>query len=538
MSTLGIRIRTRRVDTDVTNQVGDLRFRTEVPGGYASLEISLSRPLSVQPDDIEYFGRVYVYDTRHGGTIWEGRILEPGRSAGDSGEVWSISAVGPSAHASDRTYAIVYIDTTLERWTRSQYSERSAITDVGEIDVDTPTLEIMAPEGTAIASTGTQWKGDWIYRFLNFTGQKLGRVRCNHTAGASTSVFQAGIYARIGNASGAFVDTGNWTTGSGALGATYGSGGWVDGMDNVSIAGYRATGSATATAATWIKFYDIVVRAALKNADGSDITSAYALNSVAPSEVVADLLGRYLDQYDGANAIINVSGSVIEQFAYTDGVTARQIFEDLAFYDPAFYWAAWESNLNDEYRFEYVPWPTTVRYEADILDGFDSPGSADELFNAVTIRWLDPFHRVRTNRRTQVVQELSDAGLTREAFIDVSDELGFPSRVDSMADNFLSEHRYPPNAGTLTIARPILDNVTGRMVMPWEILPGTLIRVQGVLPRVDALNPTARDGVTIFKVVSVEFTASNGNAVLELDSYSRTVSRALANLSRRRLRKR
>lgn len=534
-----VRIKTRRLDSDVSAQLGGLRFRSSVPGGFESCEFTLHRSLSFQPDDIEYYARVYLYDARHSGTIWEGRILDPGRSAGDDGELWQIVAMGPQTHMADRTFGIIYVDRSLDRWSRSQYSERSALTDQGELDSDTPTLEVMAPEGTAISSTTPQWKGDWIYRALNFTGQKLARVRCTQTAGAATAVFQAGIYTRIGNASGAFVDLQNWSSGAGSLGATYGSAGWVDGMDNASIAGIRASGSATASSATWIKFYDVVVRAALKNADGSDITSAYAANTVKPAEVIADLLGRYLTQFDGANAIITDSGLGISQMAYPDGITARGILDDIGLLESAFYWAVWESNNNNKYRFEYIPWPTTVRYDASIQDGFDSPGSAAELYNAVTVRYLDPFNRVKTVRRTQVVQELVDAGnLTREAFIDLGDDLAFPTQAENVGDSFLLEHKYPPNAGTLKVARPILDNLTGRMVMPWEILPGHLIRVQGVQPRVDALNPDGRDGVTIFKIVAVDFDTTGAAATLELDAQPRSVAAALARLHGKRLRKR
>jgi hypothetical protein len=80
------------------------------------------------------------------------------------------------------------------------------------------------------------------------------------------------------------------------------------------------------------------------------------------------------------------------------------------------------------------------------------------------------------------------------------------------------------------IARPIHDILAGRMVQPWEIRPGTLIRVRGILPRPDSLNATARDGLTVFRIVSVEFRASDAAAVLELDSYSTSVARALADL--------
>jgi hypothetical protein len=69
------------------------------------------------------------------------------------------------------------------------------------------------------------------------------------------------------------------------------------------------------------------------------------------------------------------------------------------------------------------------------------------------------------------------------------------------------------------------------MVMPWEIRPG-LIRVRGILPRIDALNASDRDGVTVFRIVSAEYRASDAAATLELDSYARTVPRMVADLMR------
>jgi hypothetical protein len=308
-------------------------------------------------------------------------------------------------------------------------------------------------------------------------------------------------------------------------------------MDTVSIAGYRNSGSgnATATAPTWISFYSVVVRAALKDASGVDITSGYSLNTVTVTELVTDLLGRYLPLYDGPNALINASATPIDQWAYPDGVTPAQALDDLALLEPGYYWAAWESGLTGLYRFEYVPWPTsTIRYDATTFDGFESPGSASELFNEVVVRWKDFKGRVRTTTRTQTVPELSDAGITRTGFLDLSDDAGSSTAATRAGDNFLLEHKYAPNAGTLTVSRPILDNTRGCMVMPWELVPGGLIRVQGVLPRVDSLNPADRDGYTVFRVVSVDFNGSNGTATLELDSFGWTMQRQVAGLYRMR----
>lgn len=536
---LTVRLRSSRRDSDITAQVHDLSFRSTIPGGFASCTLSLSRPLEIQPDDIEYFGSVYIYDGRHGGVIWEGRLEDPGRTAGDGGEVWSISATGPMAHASDVTLPLVYVDTSLEQWARAWYSTRGAQTENAEIDENTPALQIMAVEGTGVTAPPTQWLGEWIYRGIWFAGMTLGRIRIDHIEGGANTNLQVSLVSHLGGNPSNTLVTDNYSGTASTLVANNSTGAWIASHNVAGIQDARINTTITATANIWSQAYNIVVRASLLNADGSAVSAAQTVNTITPAEVFADLLGRALPKFDGANASINSSGSPIAQLAYPDGVTPAQVFEDMAVFDPAYYWAAWESNPTTKlYRFEYKPWPTTVRYEATTLDGFDSPGSAADLYNSVHVRWKDPNGRIKNTIVNSSVQVLTDAGLTRRAFIDLGDEIGHTSTATTAANNFLAEHQYPPNAGTLVVARKILDNDTGRMVSPWEILPGYLIRVAGVLPRVDSLNPTARDGVTIFKVLSVDFSSSDATATLELDSYSRTVSHQLKHLKNRRLRRR
>jgi hypothetical protein len=69
------------------------------------------------------------------------------------------------------------------------------------------------------------------------------------------------------------------------------------------------------------------------------------------------------------------------------------------------------------------------------------------------------------------------------------------------------------------------------MLQPWELRAGVLARVRNVAPHVDYLNP-APNGETIFRVSEVTYSAANNEATLTLDSYGRTVARALANLRR------
>jgi hypothetical protein len=64
------------------------------------------------------------------------------------------------------------------------------------------------------------------------------------------------------------------------------------------------------------------------------------------------------------------------------------------------------------------------------------------------------------------------------------------------------------------------------MVQPWEIRAGNLIRVRDVTPRIDSLNATDRNGVTVFRVYAVDYDASSNTATLELDSGIRSFRRA------------
>lgn len=526
-----VRIKSARKDLDITKQLVDLRFLSSIPGGFATCSFALNRPLSFQPDEIEYFGKIYVYDGRNGRTLWEGRLEDPGRTAGDRGEVWTLKALGSRTHTLDKTLPLIYIDRSLERWNRSHYSSSKAVTENGELDVDTPALITRANEGDAI---DTSWTADWIYRYAYYAGMKLARVRADVTGDGGSANYPIGLFFRQGGGGSTYSLKQSSVAGLQTIAANINSSGWDANANVVSCRFQRDTSSTTAGDTTAQYWTTVVVRTLLKKADGTDdTTNTYSVNNIDPVEVVQDLLGRVLTQFDGANATLVGSGVDIDQLAYPDGVTADQVLNDIMVFDPGFYWAAWESNpSNGKSRFEYVPWPSVIRYEATTIDGFDAPSTASDLYNAVHVRWRDAMGRVRNTTRTQSVQQLTDAGLTRTAYIDISDDMGTDTNAVYVGDNFLLEHRYPPNAGTLTIARPILDTVTSRMVMPWELLPGNLIRVAGVQPRVDALNSSSRDGITIFRVISVEFSAQNAVATLELDSYSRTISRTLAEIDK------
>lgn len=525
---LSVRLSTAKGDMHVTRDLLDLSFRTAIPGGFASATLSLSRPLALEPNEIANFGRVFVYDRRDGSVVWEGRLEDSGRSAGGSGEVWQVAATGPAAHAQDRTISLIYVDHGLDGWNVGAQSFAS----VNVSFSDEQGITMALASGTTFHNGSA---GLAVYHQIAYTSQMLGRVQLDWTAGVASSNIEARLGTSLGT--GATVDQDVQAAAlSGTLTAARGDTPAISsGHDTVRLRFARIASDLSVTNDTvWINFVP-VVRGLLKDVNGNDITSGYGFNNVEPVEVITDLLGRLLPRYDGPNAVIEISGFTIDQLAYPDGASPQKVLEDLMTIEPAYYWAAWESNAAGLHRFEWVSWPTTVRYEASAADGFDSPASAGEIYNAVSVRWRDGLGVGRTTRSTQTVKVLDDAGVPREAYFDLADEVGSAALATKAGEEFLAEHQVATNQGTLTISRPILDIEKGRYVMPWEIRPGSLIRVRDVLPRIDSLNVNGRDGVTIFKIAAVEFSASTATASLELDSYPLTVSRAISNLSKRRI---
>lgn len=534
---LSVRLHTSRADKHVTASIRDLRFRSQVPGGFASIEMSFDRPLRIQPDEVEYYGQCFVYDARSGETVCEGRLEDPGRGAGSSGEVWSLTAMGPSARARDRTVPLIYVDNPMGSLIRADNQTPGGTDtvggDPGAVTGTQEALVLQFPEGLTVAVNSRV-----VMRYLRLmeSGQKLARIDYTWDAGVTNTDFNVEAVARTdGNtAAGETARTDNFNVAGGGSSPREIVTDFASGRNTIEwrILVDAGAGGAIGNDTFWASIRSMVVLATRYSKAGTELLTAadYSANTVLASEVVADLLGRLLTSYDGANATIATTAYVITQLAYPDGVTAAAVLADLMALEPDFYWAAWESNAAGKHRFVWSAWPTTVRYEADVVDGFDSPGSAGEIFNAVTVRWRDATG-LRTTTVTQSVPVLTTAGITRTAFLDLGDEVGSTANAQRAGEKFLTQHLAPPNAGRLAVSRPILDMTRGILTAPFTIRPGELIRVRGVQPRVDTLNATDRDGVTVFRIIAVDYQASTNTATLELDSQPITTAHTLADVA-------
>lgn len=533
---LSVRLKTGTgVDRHITVEVDDLQFSSTSPGGYEACTLTLHRPLSFTPGELTLFGRLYVYDAR--GVVWEGRLQDPGRTAGDVGEVYQVTAVGGVAHTQDRTSPYIVIDASLERFELRQFTaehpKREARVD--EDSAGNPAIWLTAPTGTSWASNA---QACMVYPHIRNAGQKLGAYSVSGDCGRTTAgIWRWRTVTRDPGGVGTVDRDVDFTTGGIAASQREVGDSFPDGDDQLELRMQQVNAaSQTPNDDTWCIFAFFSVTAKLMTKAGVERGSSYdyAVSLVNAHEVVEDLLGRFLPEYDGANAVVTTSPFGIEQMAYPDGVTPGQVLEDLLAFESAYTWHVWESNPdNDKFRFEWVTWPTSVRYEADVIDGFSAPASGNTLYNKVTVRYRDSRGNIRSQGSTSSVPALTAAGFDRTAYMDLGDQVASAGNALRAGIEFLEQHRNPVNAGRLTISRRIVDYDTGRMVNPWEIRAGSLIRVRGVESYPDALNADGRDGITIFKIAATAYSASDNSVTLDLDSYAPSVARTLAHLATR-----
>lgn len=485
-----VRIDDGRTDRHVTSLVTGLRYKKTAPMGFHSAQITLS----IDPREFRDLGagdKVYVYSPT-GRTRWEGFIDNPGSLDGSEGKSLELTAMGTGIITEDQQRAAVYIDRDLGQW----YEGGSSTPLVAANKQTGPDPKGVAgdgilcqfPAGNPVATgsdalmnyalpAGLEWgalaltvksgkidSGYW-HRLL-YIGTTTGSVPVAYTNRIDTAVAPRDYYV-------AETPTGHPPIGVRTIGLYLErSGGATNVVDDN----------------TWSFFYDVSVLQRRMKRDGTLVTGLAGMVTdkyVRADWVVEDLVGRVLGSLLDPTAVtIAATTWQIDQLAYHDGATAAQILDDLALFEPDMLWEVLESTSRG-YRFNYRPWPTAVRYEISTRDGFDAPGSDDDLCNRVTVKWVDSTGKSRITVRTATsaqypaLSALEEQGRVKDAEpVTLPDGKGSLANAERAGDMALAAKADPPKSANATVARPILDLLTGAWVEPRDIEPGYLVRVR------------------------------------------------------------
>jgi hypothetical protein len=572
----------------VTRFVDDIQFRSVVPGGFASATVTLRLPRNMttlaNPDPLgfsqltELFTRVQIVDLETAEIAWEGRIEDPARQV--EPDTWQIGALGSMVAATDIQRPVFYIDSSTDDWVSAgSYGPDGNIT-----VTDTPVWSNQKNAGDELTSThradaGVFWiAGDltlgYIYSWRwasHGYDQPIARFVTTHDGAGPDDIQAPNFSLVVGIAAAQSVDaTGvevtSDTTKSNVIGTDF-----TDVNTRYILLGarrdsgsgnYQITDAAKILYTQWRNPRVIAVR---QDRFGNHLTTAasYPQNYVTVAQVVEDVVGRFLvaGWYEGIGNepwpgsvrpqdvyIDSTSTTQILNLTYPDGATAADILNDLINQvQPNAYWAIWESQwrandpdtdfgLASGFRFEYATWPNNWGYLASSQDGFEGQPSGDDVYNFVFYRYPDSGDNNQPHVSTtwlvdDMAPELYTGGFTRAITVNKSDATD-GSTAQSLRNAYLNSKKKVLNAGTLTVKRPIAffdagaNSASGasRMLDPWMVRPGKLVRITDLPPRAmerdlssgTTLPSSGIDG-TLFRVVATDYSSADNSCRMSLD---------------------
>jgi len=481
--------------------IEDLTFTKTAPGGHADAGFRLPMWVTATDPALGPLARVKVYDTRTGATVWGAGFLDmPGKTVAADGHSWDVGVIGPTSLLTDRALAHIVVDQLWDGW-RQQFASNSGMSagagsHPSNEDVDAFVLAY--PNGAAV---GFGSRVSAHYLRLKDAGQLVGGFRVTHVEGLDSlgQQLELLIYPVDGGA-GSVAMSRNWTTTKETILRSAGQAGFPVNGGEVKLRAMRSRGAINVRSDTWWSAVTVLrVSGQRRNQDGNPITGAdaYSSDTVLAHEVVIDALWRYTTLIDIPNADIAAGSYGIDQLAYPDPVHAVDMLADLALFEPDLYhYVGASDDTTNQHSFAYRGWGVDARYEADTVDGWTEPGGDVDLCNRVAVSWTDKAGRAQSTVVTAAVAELDALGRVREAEpVDLGGELGSGAAAVRIGERVLTRNNTERTHGTLTVARPIRDLTTGRMVLPHEIEPGYRIRVRdlGLTTRLSEMTYRASD---------------------------------------------
>lgn len=542
-----VRINDGVIDRHVTRYVTDLTTRTTAPGGFHSCSFRLNLPPDLFPN-LGPAAKVYVYD--HLADVdFEGFIDNPGATIDRTGTGLDITATGTGLVLADRRRPLPYLERDLEGW--EQVKASAAATSASAATSDDPTavsgtVTVDAEQGLLCQfnpgqPVDTGYVAQIGYDDLVDADMQLGAVGFDVKSGKTSADYRTDIITSSGPGTAITIGAGTPISTTTATATRYvaAPGSFPAGQNRVAVQ-LRRTGPATNVIddTTWSWFSNLSVVARRMSMTGVLISATTlqaqgGLASVRADAIVADLVGRVLTgQIDPQNTIIETAAWPIDQLAFTDAVTARDVLDALTLWEPDLMHEVLESTPGRGYRMNYRRWAadTDPRYEVTTRDGYTAPGGDVDLCNQITVEWYD---RRGVKRSTVVtassadypdLAELEAQGRVREADpVMLEQGLGSQANADRIGRQVLASYATVPVDGTVVVRRPVRDLHQGGWVAPHAIRPGFPVLV--------------RDLGQTLRCTEVEYDRESQSAQLTLGTPVLTREQRIARLSKRRPRR-
>lgn len=523
---LAIAVERDGILTPVTRYASGLEFRKTAPGGHADLQVTLALPgvgWNLGPTD-----RVVVTSTATADTVWEGYIEWPTPVDANGLRYYTLTALGGQVLLTDTIRPVYYADRH-EIMGGDKWQKRTLNTPGGDAEVstlpgatsDTPAAVVKFPEGSVAAGKQIALAYDAPYR----ADRTLYRFGLSLECGVTEPDVEAQVVGRAGGVSTVVT---NLTFGLSTSPRT-GRNGWVgdstlpSGQSSVWLRLRNTSGSPVTGMGddAWAAWYFMHATASLLRLDGSwraygDYPNPGNFPAIRTDMIVEDLLARHLgDLIDVAGATVDAGVHEIDQFTIMDGARDSDVLDSLALWEPDLLWEVGPRNGAGKHTFAYRAWPTEARYILGSKVAFTESGANIDLCNRVAVRWKTENGNDQFTYVTTTVPELGTR--VRDADpVDISDGFGSTGNAVRIGQKVLAAKNADHLTGVAMVSTPIFDRVLGRMVEPWEILPGYMAQLQA--------------SGDVLRVTEVSYSDDSATTALTLGELSDSLEQSIARL--------
>ena len=517
---MGLRVAIRSAGVWWTPPATDVKFKLTAPGGCHSASFRLDR--SPVLDLIASGDQVVISDGASSKALWQGRVSSPGRASERGVISLDVQVDGAAADLASSYRRRPYLSADLTVWERDDQQASATAADISTTTMESTTpwnaLVLKVPEGSTV---NRQTKVRARTRLFDGTGYSVGAVRLRHQEGTSTTYWQTG--AVVG------ADTGsNRLYEAPAVSTAAGDATWaMDGTTTKPFDQELLTVFLEATSAltpnpfvtvkdTWSAFSVLATVAQLYKRDGSRRPNDSSTITLKAHEVIEDVLWRDLRGKitpDPNSTVIATSMDwALNSLDYRDMVSPRRVLDDLVSYSlDDYWWMVLPSDTSDGLPgLLWQPWGGT-RYVMPMGATGELRGTDEGLCNRVRVFYTD-FRGKKvgvtlTANPTDYPDTESmgywDAGtgwarVVEAEPLDIGDQPMSAELATRIATGYLRTVASYPLGTQVQIDGPILDLYDGRMVQPWEVVPGAraLIPESGRELRVTAVD-CSETGATI-----------------------------------------
>jgi hypothetical protein len=535
---------------------------------------------------IRLFNRIQVVDLCTAEIAWEGRIEDPARET-DNG-TWTLGCLGTTVFATDIRRPMFYLDNKADSWLKSSQDGTLYTQDIDSTNNILKIGFVEGWAWGSNAAYQDYLRKQFIFQGPERCDMEgIGRFDaiCNGNDNAivngklgitlqarkwdnsidPTAPDQRNI-AQYRLTSAADFHT------SRVVGSNI-----DDGSKHLFMAGgyFDTTGSdAVPGVSTWGSWTLPRVQAQRLDRHGNTLNTgaSYPDGALKVAPIVEDVVGRFLVKgwdrsfdnnpyagyVDENNVYIDTSNSVlmVDGWTFYDGVTAQEILQkviDEA--QPNAYWGIWESNFNatdrnidSNCRFSFETWPASWGYQVTSVDGFTEQPNGEKAYSFVWYIYSNGYNENDLNIWSQGSKHVqtywnrtlgSDLDLNQisraQTIIRGSDtDIYAGSGVFTEAGQWITDNSHTVNSGQIKIARPVLVYDRGlngpfgmaRMLSPWMVRPGKLIRVMDVLPA-NFMNDFPYGSTTapnrghdncVFRMVATEYDSDSNTTTVDLDA--------------------